>query len=202
MTGKFFVFEGGEGAGKTTQIDLISKYLGQTYPDLPVVYTREPGFDPAIRQILLDKKSELCDEAELLLYAADRAQHIQKFVRPSLTDGHWVICDRYYASTFAYQCFGRGLDAKSIRQANDIASRGLEPDLWIYLDIEPRTGLDRLAKTRDPDRIERAGDQFFDRVATGYRRFFQTKANKVVIDANQDQMTIHKAIVKTLEVFL
>ena len=175
MTGKFIVLEGGEGSGKTTQINYLEAWLRQR-SDLgftKIELTREPGGSPLcqkIRQVLLmpDGSEEMQYRTELLLYAADRAQHVEAWLRPWLNNGALVLCDRYTASTVAYQGYGRGLDQTLIHKINHIATGGLEPDLTLWLDLDPEVGLARAQERGTRDRIEQADLQFHQNVQSGF----------------------------------
>ncbi len=143
--GYFVTIEGIEGAGKSTLRSRLSDFA--TAAGLDVVLTREPGattLGQSVREIVLDPKNKkLNPYAELMLFAADRAQHVEEILRPSLDRGALVICDRYIHSTLAYQGYGRGLDLAQLRTLNDIVTQGLKPDLVLLLDLSPDAGLDR-----------------------------------------------------------
>jgi dTMP kinase len=180
MNGKFIVVEGGEGCGKTTQIEYLEAWLYQR-SDLgfsEIKLTREPGGSPLcqkIRQVLLtpDLNEEMQNRTELLLYAADRAQHVEAWLRPWLNNGALVLCDRYTASTVAYQGYGRGLDQTLIDEINQIATGGLEPDLTLWLDLDAEIGLARAQARGTRDRIEQADLQFHQNVRSGFAAMHQ-----------------------------
>jgi dTMP kinase len=161
--GFFVAFEGGEGAGKSTQVRLLTHVLVDQGRD--VLATREPGGTPAgetIRSILLDPATgHLSPRAEALLYAADRAHHVATVVRPALARGAVVLTDRYLDSSLAYQGAGRTLDVEEVRQLSTWASEGLVPDLTVLLDLDPEVGL---ARAGDPDRLEAEPLEFHRRV--------------------------------------
>lgn len=170
MTGLFIAFEGGEGAGKSTQVALLDSWLRAR--GITARLTREPGATPAgerIRAILLDPASALTDRAEALLYAADRAHHVETVLRPVLAAGGVVISDRYVDSSLAYQGAGRALKLAEVREMSDWATGGLVPDLTVLLDVEPATGLGRAAGRQSPDRIEQESLAFHQRVRAGFR---------------------------------
>lgn len=198
--GKFIVFEGHEGSGKTTQIEILKSYLNGRGID--AVYTKEPGYVPEIRTLLLNKDVRLEPETELLLFAADRSEHIRKFVQPNIDAGKVVICDRYTASTFAYQVHGRGLNGPDCASINEFAGGGLEPDLWVWLQIKPDEGLARVAEKRQLDRIEENSHEFFQRVNSGYNTFMAPRSNVCEIDATLPEMEIMAKIVYALEKIL
>jgi len=163
MAGAFFVFEGGDGVGKTTQADLLATWLMGA--GFSVVCTFEPGDTAAgatMRSIVLDPRTgDLDPWAEALLYAADKAQHLHEVVRPALDHGAVVVCDRYVDSMLAYQGAGRTLPMAQVEQVAAWATGGLVPDLTVLLDLEPEQGVGRLV---DLDRVEAAGDDFHVRV--------------------------------------
>ena len=173
--GRFLVLEGIDGCGKTTQIERLRRWLphsGLMPSGAELLVTREPGGTPlgqALRQQLLHPPGDgaPCSTAELLLYAADRAQHVQERIRPALEAGHWVLCDRFSGSTAAYQGYGRGLSLELIEQLTLVATGGLQPDLTVLLEIPLEESLRRRGH-RDADRIEAAGEAFLARVCAGF----------------------------------
>jgi dTMP kinase len=166
MTGKLIVFEGGEGAGKSTQVVRLARTVGGD-----VLVTRQPGGTPLgqiIRDLVLDADMDISDRAEALLYAADRAQHVDETVRPALDAGRTVISDRWVDSSIAYQAHGRRQPISRITDLSSWATGGLIPDLTILLDIAPETGLARAGSRGTADRLEQAGRAFHTRVRCGY----------------------------------
>ncbi len=166
--GTFITLEGPEGAGKTTQVKHLTALLSERGIDHLV--TRDPGGTPLgkkIRRILLTPGLEVSPRAELLLYQADRAQHVEELILPALNAGKLVICDRYTDSTMAYQGFGRGIDFDLIENLNQIATGGLKPEYTFLFDLDSEEGLSR----RHPagyDRMEREAMDFHHRVRNGY----------------------------------
>jgi dTMP kinase len=160
--GKFVTFEGGEGSGKTTQIKLAADWLRER--GIPVLETAEPGGTPLgrkIREILLNRGScAIGAEAELLLFAADRAQHVRETILPALAEGQWVLCDRFADATLAYQGFGRRLDAAFIRTLNDFSTCSLKPDLTLLFDLPVEAGLERAKKRTAGIKPKAAEDRF------------------------------------------
>ena len=182
MKGTFITFEGCEGAGKSTQIRLLSQYLAERGKEC--VVTREPGgsaISEAIRAVILDgKNTAMTDECEALLYAAARAQHLSDTVLPALEEGKTVLCDRYLFSSFAYQGYGRGLDMGFLRAVNSFALQGHMPDITLFLDIPPRSAFERKHGADQNDRIEQAGEAFHARVYQGYLRLAEEYPGQIV----------------------
>jgi dTMP kinase len=187
---QFITFEGGEGVGKSTNIEFCRQLLEQQ--GLEVIVTREPGgteIAEIIRDELLKKphKERMCDVTELLLVFAARAQHIEALVKPALERGCWVLCDRFTDSTIAYQGYGRGLELTLISQLKDIAQLGIEPDKTFLLDAPIDVGMGR-AKARGPaDRFEVEQLDFFSRVREGFLAIAENSPQRVqVINAAQE----------------
>jgi dTMP kinase len=198
--GYFVVFEGGEGAGKTTQIEALVKWLEARGTE--VVMTREPGgtsIGARIRDVLLDPgAAEMDERSEALLYAADRAQHVAEVIRPALQAGKTVVSDRFLDSSLAYQGLARGLGLDEIYRISEWATGGLLPNLVLYLQVDPERGLERV--DRDLDRMERAGSGFHDRVAAAYADLAARYPKRfVVIDASRSQGDVHAAVVAAYE---
>lgn len=182
MKGLFITFEGPDGSGKTTQINMLKDYLENK--GFEVILTREPGgteLGEEIRKILLDlKHKEMDEKAEMLLYAAARAQHVSKLIKPALLQGKIVLCDRFVDSSYAYQGVGRGLGIKLVEQVNEIALSGVYPDLTIFLNIEPKMGLVRSAHSKGfPDRLESEKIGFHEKVREGFLRVCEQNPNRV-----------------------
>ena len=157
MKGYFITFEGPDGSGKTTQINLLKEYLIKKGYDILV--TREPGGTPiseAIREIILDTKyEEMNPVTEMLLYAASRAQHVAQLIKPALAQGKIVLCDRFVDSSIAYQGVGRNLGIEIVEEINKVALQGIVPDLTLFFDIDPEIGLKRgMGRGRKADRLE------------------------------------------------
>ncbi len=202
-TGLFIAFEGVEGAGKGTQIEMAAGFLRET--GVPVLVTREPGGTPAsekIRELLLDPDTGRIDpRAEALLFAAARAQTVTNVIRPALADGKVVICDRYIDSSLAYQGWARGLGEADVLSLNVWATQGLFPDLVILLHVEPESGRSRMDD--EPDRMEREDASFFVKVADAYLKIAEEHPERfVVVDANRDPADVfddvHAAVEKAL----
>ncbi len=173
----FITLEGGEGVGKTTQQALLAERLQQE--GYTCVCTREPGgtaLGKALRELLLHG-DPLTPLAELLLYAADRAEHVNKVIAPALAAGQVVICDRYTDSTLAYQGYGRGLNLEQIRQLNHLATGGLQPHLTLWLDLAPEVGL---ARSRLGDKLEQEHLEFHRRVYRGFQALAAAEPQRIV----------------------
>ncbi|TMQ92522.1 dTMP kinase [Actinomadura soli] len=193
--GVFVAFEGGEGAGKTTQARLAAIWLRDHGYD--VVTTQEPGatkIGMRLRAMLLDRDTTgLSDRAETLLYAADRADHIANVIKPAMERGAIVVSDRYVDSSLAYQGFGRQQRVEDIARVNAWATGGLVPDLTVLLEIPPRTGLDRLSAPAD--RIESESDDFHERVRTGFRALAEADPDRyLILDASRPQGELSREI--------
>jgi dTMP kinase len=209
MQGRLIVFEGVEGCGKTTQIQRLQQWFTESDTLKPwmlakkisqLVVTREPGGTPlgqAIRQLLLHPATDepIQDQTELLLYAADRAQHVAGFLRPHLEAGALILCDRYTDSTIAYQGYGRGLDRPLIDQLNSIATSGLTSDLTLWLDVDVEVGLRRAQQRGIHDRMEQATIGFHQRVQHGFQSLAQSDPQRIVrVDASQNEQAVAKQI--------
>jgi dTMP kinase len=183
MSGCFVTFEGGEGSGKTTQLERVAARLRVRGLD-PLV-TREPGGTPlaeGIREWLLDPARRPSPMTEALLMEAARAELVANVIRPALTQGRIVLCDRYHDSTLAYQGGGRGLDAELLRTLNRAATGGLEPDLTLLFDLDPGAGLARRARAASPvNRLDREPEAFHARVRARYLELAAAEPGRFVI---------------------
>lgn len=198
MTGRFIVLDGIDGCGKSTQIRHLAQWLpvsGLMPSTAGLICTREPGGTPlgqSIRDLLLHTEADQVPSvtAELLLYAADRAQHVDTVIRPALLRGDWVLSDRFAGSTLAYQGYGRGLDHQLITRLESIATTGLVPDLTACLMVPVEVSLQRRHGEKE-DRIEAEGRAFLHRVADGFavlaeqRHWCQLDAQKSVSQLSQ-----------------
>jgi len=188
MKGKFITLEGGEGAGKSTILNILRQTLEQQGID--VVVTREPGGTPvgeALRSILLNPQfHNLCPESELLLMFAARAQLVREVIIPALTAGKWVLSDRFTDASYAYQGGGRGQPLSRISELEQWTTAGIQPDLTLLLDLPVQQGLARAGVRSHADRIENETMDFFDRVRITYRKLADAEPNRFrVIDASQ-----------------
>src|SRR5436305_1162440 len=174
--GKLVVFEGTEGAGKTTQIRLLAERLAAA--GIECLAVREPGGTPvgdAIREILLHPEQEITSATEALLFMSSRAELIAREILPSLVQDMVVLVDRFFLSTYAYQIFGRRLPEEDVRAANRLATSGLVPDITLLLDVPAAEGLSRADSRGARDRMENAADELHHRVADAFRPFTDVK---------------------------
>lgn len=183
--GYFITFEGADGCGKTTQTELIKKYLDNK--NIENILTREPGGSELgvhLRKILLHYEKPVSNIAETFLYLADRAQHIEYKIKPALEEGKVVLCDRHTDSTLAYQGYGRNQDIETIQGLNKIAVNSILPDLTIVFDVESETAQKRL--TGEKDRLEAEGIEFHKKLRAGYLDIAKKNPKRVkIVNANQ-----------------
>lgn len=196
MRGVFITFEGLDGTGKTTQIHELEIKLSEL--GLPYKKTREPGGTPIaekIRDIILDpKNTEMCFQAEALLYAASRAQHVSEVILPSIEKGEIVICDRFFDSTLAYQGYARALNLEDLHYINNFAMQGVKPDLTFLLDIPADHTSERI-NSRELDRLDLEEMDFKKRVRAGFLKIADFEKNRVkVINASLGIQEIHDII--------
>jgi len=194
--GIFISLDGVEGCGKSTQAKLLADYMRKL--SYTVVLTREPGGTPIaeqIRGILLDpKNAKMTITTELLLYLASRAQHTSEIIIPALSDGKVVICERFSHATFVYQGYVRGFDLSILKQINKVATGGLEPDLTLILDIDPKIGFSRKSGT-SPDRIEKEDIEFHNKVREGYIKIAHEDPLRMkIINAENSIQHVHLCI--------
>ena len=192
--GLFITFEGGDGCGKTTQIELLDKYLRER--GYKTLITREPGakgLGTKLRDILLNYDGEVSSVCESFLFLADRAQHVDCIIKPAVKNGVIVLCDRHADSTVAYQGYGRGIDLEKVHYLNNIATGGLKPDLTVVLDVDVETSMQRVGKEKD--RMESAGIEFFERVRRGFLEIAKNEPERVKVISSSDTIeNIHKKI--------
>jgi len=209
---RFITFEGIEGCGKTTQIKLAAAWLAGRH--IPVLTTAEPGGSPLglkIREILLNRGSwTIGPEAELLLFAAARAQHVRETILPALDAGRWVLCDRFTDATVAYQGLGRGLDAGFIRSLNIFSALSLVPDMTILFDLPVGVGLERARRRAADVRPEAAEDRFeqedrtfHGRIREGYLALAAGEPQRFrIVDGAADIQTVHDEVCSRLATLL
>lgn len=202
--GRFITLEGGEGVGKSTNLAKVCEFLEAR--GIEVVKTREPGGTPrseAIRRLLLDTTEDepLCDDAELLLVFAARAQHLACKIRPALARGAWVVCDRFTDATFAYQGGGRGIDTSRIERLECLVQQGLQPDLTLLLDMPADAAQQRVTQRgAERDRFEQEHLAFFDAVRNTYLQRARSAPERfALIDAARSLTEVEDAIRACLE---
>jgi dTMP kinase len=204
--GFMVVFDGSNGAGKTTVINEVEKYIAQK--GLDVVLTREPGgtnIGEKIRSIILDPTTpEMCDTTELMLFGAGRAQHIQEKIKPALQAGKIVISDRFDAATFSFQHYARGIDLANIMQINDLALAGFKPDMNIILDLDPVEGLNRvMSRGEGLDRLEDEKLDFLVKARNGYLTQAKEQPERFeVIDASQSKAAVLSDVIKVIDALI
>ena len=200
MRGRFITIEGGEGVGKSTNVDYVCQCLAERGHE--VLVTREPGGTPLaeqIRSLVVEPRAETVDAlAETLLIFAARAQHVATVVEPALRAGRWVLCDRFTDSTFAYQGGGRGVSEPLMAQLAEWTHGDCWPDLTIYLDAPVETALARI-RHRDHDRFEHEQRDFFERVRHVYRRRAHQQRRMVEVDASQPLAKVREALTAVLD---
>jgi len=196
---RFITLEGSEGAGKTTALGIIQKTLSDW--GVSYVQTREPGGEEnaeAIRELLL-YSDHLDAKTELLLMFAARNEHVVKVIRPNLDNNIWVVSDRFVDASFAYQGLGRGLQWETIEYLEQFVVESTQPDLTLYLDVEPKIGLDRAANRSEKDRIEKESISFFNNIRAGYLKRMKEDSNRIKkIDANQNIQSVTNQIIAVL----
>lgn len=201
MKGKFITFEGCEGSGKSTQIELFRKYLENK--GVEYLFVREPGgteISEKIRAIILDvENSKMTDEAEALLYASARAQLIKEKILPALNSGKLVLCDRYIDSSFAYQAYARGLGMDFISKINSYAIENCMPDKTVFLNISSKDAFLRKGGADKDDRIELSGADFHQKVYEGYLKVAKIYPDRfLLIDCLGEKQQTHQNIIKAL----
>lgn len=200
----FISFEGIDGCGKTTQLNLLSDYLISI--GYEIIKLREPGgteISEKIREILLNSKEDIHSITELLLFESARSHLVNTIIKPAISENKIVISDRFYDSTTAYQGYGRGLDVETVERFNSIASLGIEPDITFYLDVDLATAKERSTR-RIYDRIESSGNEFFERVIGGFRQLSLKHPERInQIDASGEipatELIIRDKVMKALK---
>lgn len=209
MAGKFITFEGTDGAGKTTILNMVLDYLKEEMGD-KLVTSREPGGNPiaeSIREVILDRKNVDMDKrTEALLYAAARRQNIEQTVKPAIADNKLVICDRYLDSSIAYQGGGREIGEDTINEMNQFATEGFLPDLTIYFNLPVEEGLKRIAKNRAEEEVDRLDVEtidFHNRVHAAYQRLEKDNPKRIKsVDATQSIDAVYQNVLEILQPYL
>jgi dTMP kinase len=200
--GLFITFEGADGCGKTTQLNLLKEYLEQH--GYEVVLTREPGgkgLGERIREILLNYNGEVSNRCESFLFLADRAQNIDIIVNPAIAEGKIVLCDRHTDSSVAYQGYGRGLDIEQIKTLNTLATNRKSPDLTLVFDVDIETSMKRVGDEKD--RMESSGKEFFNRVRNGYLELAKQEPDRIkVIDSTKNIEEVQKNVLSIVKTYL
>lgn len=201
-SGRFITVEGGEGVGKTTNLEFIESRLKAR--GINVVRTREPGGTPlaeSIREMLLAPREEsVCELTELLLVFAARAQHIEQVIKPALARGQWVLSDRFTDATYAYQGAGRGMDMASIATLERLVQGELKPDLTLLLDVPVEIGMARARARSVPDRFESEQLQFFEAVRSQYLQRARHEPDRfAVIDATPELVVVQQQLAEVLD---
>jgi dTMP kinase len=201
IRGKFITLEGGEGVGKTTNLAFLKNYLQQH--NIPAITTREPGgtvLAEKIRHLLLDNDSEIISEcAELLLVFAARAQHIKHVIEPALSQGLWVLCDRFTDATYAYQGGGRNMRISTIEWLENLVQGTLRPDLTLLLDAPVEIGIERVKSRGKADRFETEKVTFFEHIRRAYLLQAELYPERItLIKANQTLTDVQRSIVNAI----
>ena len=205
MSSRFITLEGIEGSGKSTQLEFVVNYLREH--DIEVVQTREPGGTEAgelIREILLTNDiAGMHPDTELLLVFAARIEHINKLITPALEAGKWVVCDRFYDATYAYQGYGRNIDLTKIDNLREFMIGDIQPDLTLLLDVDLDTSAKRVTQRGIPDRFESEKIEFYTRVRDGYLTIAKQHTNRItIIDSTRSIEQVELAIVNALKQLL
>ncbi|WP_427337703.1 dTMP kinase [Caloranaerobacter sp. DY30410] len=202
MRGIFITIEGPDGSGKSTQIRLLEEYLKDK--GYNVVVTREPGgtrISEDIRKVILDtSNTNMSPHTEALLYAASRAQHVYETILPALRKGKIVICDRFVDSSLVYQGFARGLGIEKIKEINDFATEGLEPDITLFFDIDVDVALKRIGNRTTRDRLDKENVEFHRKVYEGYMKIREMYSHRIeVINAACDIENTFKQVKNVID---
>ncbi|WZL81554.1 dTMP kinase [Vallitaleaceae bacterium 9-2] len=202
MKGIFITIEGMDGSGKTTQINRLKEYFETKGKHVRI--TREPGgtrISEAIREIILNVNYQEMDYVtEALLYAAARAQHVAEYILPAVEQGDIVICDRFVDSSIVYQGMARELGQEMVATINQYATKGLQPDITFFLDLEHRQGMERKKNQQELDRLEGEKEQFHQKVRDGYKQLAKANQERMIdIDASQSIEEVHQCILLGLK---
>ena len=200
MRGRFITLEGIDGAGKSTHLRWIARFLRRH--GRKVVLTREPGgtaVGEKLRRLVLGSRERLHPETETLLMFAARREHLEKVIVPALKAGRWVLCDRFTDATYAYQSAGSGVTWAKVAVLERWAQHGLQPDLTILLDVSPRVGRQRASRQKRPDRFEREKAAYYQRARRAYLKRAKENPRRVrVVDADVSLIEVHKQLEKII----
>jgi dTMP kinase len=203
MRGRFITLEGIDGAGKSSHLRWIARFLRDR--GIRVIVTREPGGTPAgekLRRLMLGTRQRLHAETETLLMFAARREHLARVIGPALTKGTWVLCDRFTDATYAYQSGGSGVPWDKIGALEQWVHPGFQPDLTILFDIRPAIGRQRAGRKRRPDRFEREREAYYKRVREGYRRRAAEDTRRIqLLDAEGTRPEVRKRLAMILSRF-
>jgi dTMP kinase len=203
VRGRFITLEGIDGAGKSTHLRWIARFLRRH--GRKVVLTREPGgtaVGEKLRRLVLESRERLHPETETLLMFAARREHLDKIIIPALKAGRWVLCDRFTDATYAYQSAGSGVAWAKVGMLERWAQHGLQPDLTILLDVSPRVGRQRASWQKRPDRFEREKAAYYQRVRRAYLKRAKGNPRRVrVVDAGVSLTEVHKQLEKILSTY-
>lgn len=204
MTGIFITIEGTDGSGKTTFIKDAQAHFKNL--GFKVLTTREPGgteLSEKIRELLFDSSYDMDRRTESLLFAASRSEHVEKTIKPHLSAGYIVFCDRFVDSSISYQSYARGLEREDIESINNYATAGLKPDLTLYFDVDLEVGLERAGRRVDNNRMDNESMDFYRSVKRGYDELAEIYANRIVkIDANKSYEQVKNNCLTVIEKFL
>ena len=196
--GLFITFEGCDGCGKTTQLKLLADFLEEK--GCAVLITREPGAEglgEKIRELLLDYYGDVSQKCESFLFLADRAQHIDKIVKPAIENGVIVLCDRHTDSTIAYQGYGRGLNIEELNKLNNLATGGMKPDLTLLFDVNSETSMKRIGVQKD--RMESAGLEFQKKVRAGYLELAKNEPQRIkILNSSKSIEELHQEVLNII----
>ena len=203
MRGKFITLEGIDGAGKSSHVRWIARFLRGR--GIRVRVTREPGGTPAgekLRRLMLGSRQRLHAETETLLMFAARREHLARVIGPALKEGTWVLCDRFTDATYAYQSGGSGVPWDKVSALEQWVHPGIQPDLTILFDVRPTIGRQRAGRKRNPDRFEREREAYYRRVRDGYRRRAAGDARRIrILDAEGSRSEVRKRLAIILSKF-
>ena len=205
MTGRFITIEGQDGAGKSTNLEVIKHRL--EHAGISVRVTREPGgtkLGEALRDLLLkDKDKVIGNMAELLLMFAARAQHLQEVIEPTLKQGHWILCDRFTDASYAYQGGGRDMDNQVITTLEQLVQGQRRPDLTVLLDLPVQLSADRADARSAPDRFEVQAQQFKERVREAYLGLAEQHADRIqVVDASRSLSEVNQSVANLIDDYI